>query len=339
MGFLSNFFSPQQRDVTDTTQSQRSPFEAFAPALQSLGGSISGAAGVNPASFIAGFNPDQQAGFQGVRDFAGTNPNLAAAQGALQGGLGFQNPFTAQQGQFAQQALGPGLAGLQQTAAGGLGTDPSAAIQGALNPAFERFQQDVLPGIASTFSGAGRLRGGDSAAGNVAARASGAFGRGITDVAGGLALNARQQDLNRQFGAQGQLSGLGFQNLGFAGQGARGDVGTQLGALGGLGQVNQQALAPSQALLGIGGQQQAQQQAVLNAPFSVGGQIGGIAGPLAAQFGQQTGSETNQFFGPSPFSQVAGGALGLASLIPGLGGGGGGGSFGGFGFNPGEFNR
>ncbi len=281
-----------------------------------------------------------------MRGFAGSNPNLQAAQGALQGGLGFQNPFTAQQGQFANRALGPGLEGLINTAQGGLGTDPSAAIQGALNPAFERFQQDVLPGIASTFSGNSRLRGGDTAALNSASRASGAFGRGITDVAGRLALGARNQDLNRQFGAQSQLGGLGFQNLGFAGQGARSDQGVQLNALGGLGQVNQQGLAPSQALLGIGGQQQAQQQAMLNAPFSVSGQIGGIAGPLAGQFGQQqgTGSQTHNEFGPSMFENVAGLGLAAAGLMTGnpmaaagLAGGGGLGGFGGF--NPGEFNR
>ena len=190
MGFLSNFFSPTERDATSqqarSSTSQLNPFGPFAGAIGGVGQSLSGAAGVNPASFIAGFNPDQQAGFNQVRQFAGSNPNLQAAQGALQGGLGFQNPFTQQQGQFAQQALGPGLAGLQQTAAGGLGTDPSAAIQGALNPAFERFQQDVIPGIASSFSQGGRLRGGDTAGANAAARASGAFGRGITDTAGGL---------------------------------------------------------------------------------------------------------------------------------------------------------
>ena len=106
MGFLSDFFSPQQKDVTTTQESQRNPFAPFAPALGSLGQSISGAAGQDPSSFIAGFNPDQQQAFNQVRGFAGSNPNLQAAQGALQGGLGFQNPFTQQQNIIVTSAGG-----------------------------------------------------------------------------------------------------------------------------------------------------------------------------------------------------------------------------------------
>ena len=162
------------------------------------------------------------------------------------------------------------------------------------------------------------MRGGDTAGANAAARASGAFGRGVADTSGVLALQARQQQQAQQQAAQTQLTQSGFSNLGFAGQGARGDVATQFGGLDRLGAPAQ----GQQALLGIGGQQQAQRQAELNAPFSVGAQVNQFA-PTAAQFGQRTGNTTveEEMFGPSPFELAAGGALGIGSLFAGGPGG------------------
>jgi hypothetical protein len=103
--------------------------------------------------------------------------------------------------QAAQQAYQASLGQIGQTAAGGfLGGSPyrEALIESATRPLIQQYEQTIMPGIASGFSGAGRY--GSGAMQQAQARATEAFGRSLGDVATTVAAQdyARERALQQQ---------------------------------------------------------------------------------------------------------------------------------------------
>jgi len=138
--------------------------------------------------------------------------------------------------QEAQRGVTTGLEGLRRTAGGGfLGGSPyqQAMIEAATRPLTQRFAEEVMPGIQSTFSRAGRL--GSGAQGAVTGRATEGFTRALGDVTSRIAA----EDYARE---------RGFQEA------ATRDVISQAGQ---LGNVFSSFLAPSQALGQVGAQREA----------------------------------------------------------------------------------
>ena len=114
--------------------------------------------------------------------------------------------------QAAQQAYMGGLSGLGTTAAGSfLGRSPfqQQAIQAAVRPIQQQFEQTVLPGVASLYSQAGRY--GSGAMERAVGQATEASGRAIGDVAASIAAQdyARERALQQQAQAQ-QISASQF---------------------------------------------------------------------------------------------------------------------------------
>ncbi len=255
---------------------------------------------------VPGFNEFQNRAF-GLIGQQGLDPSVAAAQGFFPGLAG---------GQFVGQ--GPGQGALQQFAGGGFQNVALPAAQSALDfsqgitgippgllgtaqggnlaspflsgefnritdPIAEQLRNVVLPSVAGTFAGSGRLGSGSfQAAEN---RALDAGERAISGVAADLLGRERgfqqqaqlsipgilQQQLGGQLGAVGQLGGLSASDLqrqlGAAGT-LESNFGNQLGLAGQFGLAAPgfaQGALGSQVnpLLAAGGQQQqlAQQQA------------------------------------------------------------------------------
>lgn len=101
----------------------------------------------------------------------------------------------------AQQSYMSALGGLGQTASGAfLGGSPyrQQMIESATRPLTQKFQTEVLPGIASGFSKAGRY--GSGAMGQAIGQASEQFGRAVGDVASNLtyADYARERQAQQQ---------------------------------------------------------------------------------------------------------------------------------------------
>lgn len=100
-----------------------------------------------------------------------------------------------------QQAYLASLGQLGQTAAGGFLTGSpyrEAMIQAATRPLVQQYSEQVVPGIASGFSRAGRY--GSGAMEQAQARAAEAFGRSLGDVSAGIAAQdyARERQLQQQ---------------------------------------------------------------------------------------------------------------------------------------------
>jgi hypothetical protein len=145
---------------------------------------------------------------------------------------GLSQPYFMQ----AQEGLTQGMRGLQETATGGfLQGSPyrDQLIEAATRPLTQQFTEQVMPGIQSTFSQAGRLGSGAQAA--VTGRATEGFGRALGDVTSQIAA----QDYARERGFQEQ---------------AQRDV---INAAGQFGSVFQSFLAPSQTLAQVGAQREA----------------------------------------------------------------------------------
>ena len=133
--------------------------------------------------------------------------------------------------QAAQQAYQASLGQIGQTAAGGfLGGSPyrEALIQAATRPLVQQYSQEVVPGIASGFSRAGRY--GSGAMEQAQARAAEAFGRSLGDITAGITAQdyARERGLQQQ--AQVQQAALAqaapsFFQMGFLPAQALGQVG------------------------------------------------------------------------------------------------------------------
>jgi hypothetical protein len=145
---------------------------------------------------------------------------------------GLSQPYFMQ----AQEGLTQGMRGLQETATGGfLQGSPyrDQLIEAATRPLTQQFTEQVMPGIQSTFSQAGRLGSGAQAA--VTGRATEGFGRALGDVTSQIA--AQDYAREREFQEQAQR-----------------DV---INAAGQFGSVFQSFLAPSQTLAQVGAQREA----------------------------------------------------------------------------------
>lgn len=145
---------------------------------------------------------------------------------------GLSQPYFMQ----AQEGLTQGMRGLQETATGGfLQGSPyrEQLIEAATRPITQQFTEQVMPGIQSTFSQAGRLGSGAQAA--VTGRAAEGFGRALGDVTSQIAA----QDYARERAFQEQ---------------AQRDV---INAAGQFGDVFTSFLAPAQTLAQVGAQREA----------------------------------------------------------------------------------
>lgn len=108
--------------------------------------------------------------------------------------------------QAGQNAFLGGLGGLQQTAGGAfLGGSPGqqAAIEAAVRPLQQQFEQVTLPGVSSAFSRAGRY--GSGAMERAVGTATEATGRAIGDIASNIAYQDYANERQRQQAAQGAL--------------------------------------------------------------------------------------------------------------------------------------
>ena len=189
---------------------------------------LSEALGQARSLFLTGQQPQLYPGQMYVSPSEAT---LSALRGMEQL-AGAAQPFYEQAG----SGVATGLTGLQRTAAGEfLGGSPyrDAMIEAATRPLTQQFTEQVMPGIQSQFSQAGRLGSGAQAA--VTGRATEGFGRAIGDVA----TNIAAQDYARE---------RAFQEA------ATRDV---LKGAAGLGDVFTSFLAPSRAMAEVGAQREA----------------------------------------------------------------------------------
>ncbi len=98
----------------------------------------------------------------------------------------------------------------------GQGVNPflGGAVEAATAPLFERFQSEIVPGLASTFERAGRT--GSPASQAAQERAATALGRGVSEQAARLAFGSAEAERGRQLqavGAAPQLANVDFANL------------------------------------------------------------------------------------------------------------------------------
>jgi uncharacterized protein (DUF433 family) len=178
--------------------------------------------------FLTGKQPELYPGQMFVSPSAETLESLNYQTGLVEGAI----PFFQQ----AAEGLDVGLRGLETTASGSfLGGSPyrDAMISAATRPLTQQFTEEVMPGIQSTFSRAGRL--GSGAQGAVTGRATEGFGRALGDVTSRIAA----EDYARE---------RGFQEE------ALRDV---ISGASNLGNVYSSFLAPSTTLANVGAQREA----------------------------------------------------------------------------------
>jgi len=201
----------------------------------------------------------------------------------------------------AQSGVMTGLTGLEQTAAGGfLQGSPyrEQLIEAATRPLTQQFTEQVIPGIQSTFSQAGRLGSGAQAA--VTGRATEGFTRALGDVTANIAA----QDYARE---------RGFQEA------ATRDV---LRGAGQLGDIYSSFLAPSQTLAGVGAQREAiaaqpLQESMQRFEYAQQLPYSQLSGYLSSIYGSPLGRLTapEQLQGNTTLQNI-GGLLNVAGQIP-----------------------
>jgi hypothetical protein len=205
-----------------------------------------------------------------------------------------------------------GLTGLERTASGGFlggatfknaaGEDVNyrdALISAATRPLTQQFTEEVMPGIQSTFSRAGRL--GSGAQGAVTGRATEGFTRALGDVTSRIAA----EDYARE---------RGFQEA------ATRDV---LRGAGQLGDIYSSFLAPSQTLAGVGAQREAiagqpLQESIRRFEFAQQQPYSQLGGYLSSIYGSPLGRLTQpepQLQGNTTLQNI-GGLLNVAGAIP-----------------------
>jgi hypothetical protein len=211
---------------------------------------------------------------------------------------GLSQPYFMQ----AQEGLTQGMRGLQETATGGfLQGSPyrDQLIEAATRPLTQQFTEQVMPGIQSTFSQAGRLGSGAQAA--VTGRATEGFGRALGDVTSRIAA----EDYARE---------RGFQEA------ATRDV---LRGAGQLGDIYSSFLAPSQTLAGVGAQREAiagqpLQESIRRFEFAQQQPYSQLGGYLSSIYGSPLGRLTQpepQLQGNTTLQNI-GGLLNVAGAIP-----------------------
>ena len=186
---------------------------------------LSEALGRARSLFLTGAQPELYPG----QMYVGPSAQTETALTQMEQLAGAAAPFY----QEAQRGVTTGLEGLRRTAEGSfLGGSPyqQAMIEAATRPLTQQFTEEVMPGIQSTFSRAGRL--GSGAQGAVTGRATKGFTRALGDVTSQIAA----QDYARE---------RGFQEA------ATRDV---ISGASNLGNVFSSFLAPSQALGQVGAQ-------------------------------------------------------------------------------------
>jgi hypothetical protein len=199
---------------------------------------LSEALGRARSLFLTGAQPELYPG----QMYVGPSTQTETALTQMEQLAGAAAPFY----QEAQRGVTAGLEGLRRTAAGSFlggatfknaaGEDVNyrdALISAATRPLTQQFTEEVMPGIQSTFSRAGRL--GSGAQGAVTGRATEGFTRALGDVTSRIAA----EDYARE---------RGFQEA------ATRDV--LLGA-GRLGDITSSFLAPSSVLADVGARREA----------------------------------------------------------------------------------
>jgi len=189
---------------------------------------LSEALGQARSLFLTGQGPQLYPGQMFVSPSAETLESLGAQTDLAR----MATPFYQQ----AAEGLDVGLRGLETTASGAfLGGSPyrDAMISAATRPLTQQFTEEVMPGIQSTFSQAGRL--GSGAQGAVTGRATEGFTRALGDVTSRIAA----EDYARE---------RGFQEE------ALRDV---ISGASNLGNVYSSFLAPSTTLANVGAQREA----------------------------------------------------------------------------------
>lgn len=212
---------PPLPDIVPATTTESNIDPIIAPYLQE-------ALGQARSLFLGGRGPQLFPGQMYVQPSAQTEAALTQMEQLA----GLSQPYFMQ----AQEGLTQGMRGLQETATGGfLQGSPyrDQLIEAATRPITQQFTEQVMPGIQSTFSQAGRLGSGAQAA--VTGRATEAFGRAVGDVTSQIAA----QDYARERAFQEQ---------------AQRDV---INAAGQFGGVFSSFLAPAQTLAQVGAQREA----------------------------------------------------------------------------------
>jgi hypothetical protein len=241
---ISSTFVPDRPAIQPTTTDSR----PIVDQLTSAGGEsqidpviapyLSEALGRARSLFLTGAQPELYPG----QMFVGPSDQTLSALSGMETIAGAAQPF------YEQAATGvmSGLKGLESTASGSFlggatfknaaGEDVNyrdALISAATRPLTQQFTEEVMPGIQSTFSRAGRL--GSGAQGAVTGRATEGFTRALGDVTSRIAA----EDYARE---------RGFQEA------ATRDV--LLGA-GRLGDITSSFLAPSSVLADVGARREA----------------------------------------------------------------------------------
>jgi hypothetical protein len=189
---------------------------------------LSEALGVARNLFLEGEGPKLFPG----QMYVGPSAQTETALTQMEQLAGLTQPYYEQAG----TGVMTGLTGLERTASGGfLGGSPyrDEMIAAATRPLTQQFTEEVMPGIQSTFSQAGRL--GSGAQGAVTGRATEGFTRALGDVTSRIAA----EDYARE---------RGFQEA------ATRDV---LVGAGRLGDITSSFLAPSSVLADVGARREA----------------------------------------------------------------------------------
>jgi hypothetical protein len=255
--------------------------------VPSIYGQVAGGQGAIDTSYLG--NLAQQAGIQPA---SGLYSQVA--------GGGFQN---AAMSPTAQTAMGGFLQGSPYQ---------QQMIQAATRPLVQQFSEQVIPGISSQFSAAGRY--GSGAMQRAQGQATESFGRALGDVTSGIVGQDYARERAFQEAAIGQLAGLSQQDLAnrLAGAGAlessmRAGIGQQAGLFGQGAGIQQQNLATQLAAAGAGEsarQSQLAQQAGLAEQLANMQQQG-----IATQFAGAGGLEQSQ---QAAFARQLQAASGLA---------------------------
>jgi hypothetical protein len=202
----------------------------------------------------------------------------------------------------AQQAYQQSLGGTSFTAQGGfLNANPyqQAMMEAATRPLTQQFSNQVLPGISSMYSRAGRY--GSGAMQNALGQATEAYTRGLGDITGTIAGTQYQQERALQNQAIAQQALLASQAP----------------------QIYAQQFLPSQTLMDVGAQREAiasqpLQEAMQRFSYSqqlpyqqLAGYLSSVYGSPMANYGTQTSTQN------MPTNRTAGvlGGAGLGGLL------------------------
>ena len=274
--------------------------------LPALRGAASGTSSIDPT-----LRPYLELGLRGAEQlflqqqpslypgqmFVGPSPQTQAALN-MQEDIALAQPTSLQ---AAQESYMRGLGGLAATAGGAfLGMNPfqQQAIEAATRPLAQQYEQQVLPGVSSLFSRAGRY--GSEAMGTALGRATEASARAIGDVSSNIAYQGYEAERARQQQAMGaQLSGATLAP-----------------------QIYGQQFLPSQQLAQVGAAREAiaaqpLQEAIQRYQFQQQIPYQQLQGFLSSVYGTPMGS--SQYQPPGKTNQL-GQVLGSAAIGAGLGG-------------------